>query len=80
MPTKLITFLVVLTLLLGLNWLGSQQGYPELPDNLMFQRIDGTVQTMQELKGKPLLVTFWPSSCAICMQAVDVLKHLSADL
>ncbi len=80
MPTKLITFLFFLTLLLGLNWLGRQQGYPELSDNLMFQRIDGTLQTMKELKGKPLLVTFWSPSCVICMQEVEELNHLYTEL
>ncbi len=76
MPTKLITFLVFFTLLAGLSWFYQKPDYPELADNLIFQRIDGTRQTMKELKGKPLMVIFWSPSCVICMQEVEELNHL----
>jgi len=80
MPTKLITFLIIVTLLAGLSWLYQKPDYPELSDNLIFQRIDGTRQTMKELKGKPLMVTFWSPSCVICMQEVEELNHLYTEL
>jgi len=80
MPTKLITFLVIFTLLAGLGWFYQKPDYPELSDKLIFQRIDGTLQTMKELKGKPLMVVFWSPSCVICMQEVEELNHLYTEL
>ncbi|MBT3204883.1 MAG: TlpA family protein disulfide reductase [Gammaproteobacteria bacterium] len=80
MPKKLITFLLILCLLVGLGLLYRQPDYPELSDNLVFQRIDGTRQTLKEIKGKPVLVTFWSPSCVICMQEVDELNQLYTQL
>ena len=76
MPTKLITFLLISSLLAGLALFYLQPGYPVLTENLIFQRIDGNKQTLEELKGKPLMVTFWSPSCVICMQEVDQLNQL----
>lgn len=71
----LLLFAVMLSaLLVNIN----QQAYPDIPDNLVFQRIDGLKQTFNELKGKPLLVTFWSPNCVICMNEVDDFNHLYA--
>lgn len=63
---------ILLGVLLGLN----RQAYPVLADDLVFQRIDGLQQPFQTFKGKPLLVTFWSPSCALCMREVDELNRL----
>ena len=80
MTTKLITFLLISVFLAGLVYAVNQPSYPELSEKLVFQRIDGTRQTLQELKGKPLLVTFWSPNCLVCMQEVSHFNQLYTDL
>ena len=78
MKSKLITFLLISVLLAGVVYAISQPSYPELSEKLIFQRVDGTRQTLQELKGKPLLITFWSPTCKICMQEVEHFNQLYA--
>ncbi len=79
MPVKNISLsvitILVLSALVGMAWMDNDQ----LDDDLVFQRIDGTEQTFQQLKGRPLLVTFWSPSCTICMQEVDEFNQLYRD-
>jgi peroxiredoxin len=79
MHTKLITFLVVCSLLSVGTYLLTQPSYPELHDGLQFQRINGAQQTLSEIRGKPLMVVFWSPSCVICMQEVNQLNQLYRD-
>ncbi len=76
MPVKLISLslitLLVLVAVVGMARMADEQ----LDDDLVFQRIDGTEQTFQQLKGKPLLVTFWSPSCVVCMDEVDDFNQL----
>lgn len=74
MPKKLITFFILLIVFTGAIYKLQQQSYPDLPENLLFQRIDGTNQTLAEFSGRPLLVTFWSPNCVICLQEVDQLN------
>ncbi|MDJ0833868.1 MAG: TlpA disulfide reductase family protein [Gammaproteobacteria bacterium] len=76
MPKKLISLSIIILLLLTVVIGISQLNKEQLDDNLVFQRIDGTKQTFQQLKGKPLLVTFWSPSCAICLKEVDEFNQL----
>ncbi len=79
MFTKIIALLVfsavLIGVLAGLNW----QAYPTLEDDLVFQRVDGAKQTFQELKGRPLLITFWSPGCIICMHEVNDFNRLYLD-
>lgn len=69
--------LLVVTALIGLLILKLNQPiYPELSDDLVFQRTDGLKQTFRQLKGKPLLVTFWSPNCVPCMSEVKDLNRL----
>lgn len=76
MVTKFIALFLFITLITGVLFSLKQQAYPELPDNLVFQRIDGVKQQLQELKGKPLLITFWSPNCVICMTEIEHFNHL----
>lgn len=78
MTSKLITFLLISVFLAGVTFAFNQPSYPKISEKLIFQRIDGSEQTMQELKGKPLLVTFWSPNCALCLQEVSQLNQLYA--
>jgi thiol-disulfide isomerase/thioredoxin len=76
MFSKFVAFLLLLFVLASFTWKVSQQTYPDIPDNLLFQRVDGLEQTFGEIKGKPVVVTFWSPSCVICLSEVDELNAL----
>ena len=78
MTSKLITFSLISAFLAGLTFAFNRSSYPELSDGLVFQRIDGIEQTLQEMKGKPLLITFWSPNCQLCLQEVSHLNRLYA--
>ena len=80
MLTKFVALLLSLTVLAVL-WLNlSVNSYPQIPDELTFQRIDGQQQTFKQLRGKPILATFWSPSCAICMHEVEEFNRLYSKL
>ena len=62
--------------LAGVTYKLQQSSFPVLSENLLFQRIDGAQQTLQEMKGKPVLVTFWSPNCLLCMKEVSQLNQL----
>jgi thiol-disulfide isomerase/thioredoxin len=70
MFAKFLSFLVIIAALALLAFQLLSSDYPEIDDNLLFQRIDGSKQTFKELKGQPLAVTFWSPTCTICMHEV----------
>lgn len=76
MLSKFVALLLFVVMLSALFININKQAYPDIPDNLVFQRIDGLKQTFNEFKGKPLLVTFWSPNCVICMNEVDELNRL----
>lgn len=78
MTSKIITILLISASLAGLLFALNKTTYPELPSDLVFQRIDGEEQTLQEMKGKPVLVTFWSTNCPLCIQDIGLLNRLYA--
>lgn len=78
MPVKQISLsvaaVIILAVIIGFSLLDSR----EIDDDLLFQRIDGVEQSFRQLKGKPLLITFWSPSCVICMQEVKNFNQLYA--
>lgn len=85
MPIKTKTFtLLILLILLVLSIFTivqlQQQTYPTLSGQLSFQRIDGVRQSLAELHGKPLLITFWSPECVLCMAEVTQLNQIYSEL
>lgn len=76
MFSKFVALCVFMAAITALVMKLNQQVYPVLPDDLMFQRIDGIKHPLNELKGKPLLVTFWSPNCVVCMQEVEAFNRL----
>jgi peroxiredoxin len=76
MFVKFIAFLILISALTLLALKLRAPDYPVINDGLLFQRIDGAQQSFAELKGKPLLVTFWSPSCTICMHEVEDFNRL----
>ncbi len=73
---KFLSFLAIISAVALLTFQLRSPNYPDIDDNLIFQRIDGTRQTFKEFKGKSLLVTFWSPTCSICMEEVEAWNNL----
>lgn len=76
MFAKILSFVVLISALAVLAFQLRSPDYPVIEDKLIFQRIDGIRQSFEELKGKPLIVTFWSPSCLICMHEVEAWNTL----
>ncbi len=62
----LITGLVsALIVLLGLLWAGT--GGPRPAPEISFQLVDGQALSLRELRGQPVLITFWSVGCITCI-------------
>lgn len=45
-----------------------------------FSLLDGRTITLQELRSRPVLVSFWATSCAPCVEEIPDLVHLYREL
>lgn len=76
MTGKIITLTLLLVILAGGYYLYTRPSFPELPNTLQFQRIDGSRHDLGRLKGKPSLIVFWSPSCRVCLQEVEHFNQL----
>lgn len=63
-------------------WLANSILHPALriPPQLTFQDIQGNSWSLAELRGKPVLITFWASTCSACIREIPDLIRLHQDL
>lgn len=81
MKTKDILITLFATLILGsivYLWL-APSGLQKAP-NLTLQLIDGKKLNLQSLKGRPVLITFWATSCPGCIKEMPHLVELYNEL
>jgi peroxiredoxin len=71
-----LTAVLVVGLLLGAGaiWL-MPSGTTQAPA-VSFTTLDGERITMQELRGRPVLVNFWSTTCVTCIQEMPHLEEL----
>lgn len=70
----------VLVVVLALAAIGFMPaGLREAPP-LVGQTLDGRLLTLKQLRGKPVLVTFWATTCPTCIQEMPHLIELYRDL
>jgi len=71
-------FIPILLLLVAGSGVYFYKASPKHPDisKLSFTLIDGRRITMEQLQGKPLLVTFWATTCASCIKEIPDLISL----
>ena len=79
MKEKIIAlFVIALVGVLGFVWF-SPSGLKPAPE-VAFNFVDGRKLTMQELKGRPVLVTFWATSCSGCVKEIPHLAELYQEM
>lgn len=69
-----------LVLFVALGWLWLAPPVLRTSPDLTLQGIDGTVLRLADYRGRPLLVTFWSTSCADCIREIPLLSGLYREL
>ena len=69
------TFIVMLGALLGYLWL-APSGHPPAPQ-ASFTDLQGQHFSLEQLRGKPLIINFWATTCPGCVLEIPALVTLS---
>lgn len=70
-----ISFIVLLGALLGYLWL-SPSGHPIAPQ-AQFKDLKGNQFNLKQLRGKPVIINFWATTCPGCVLEIPALVDLS---
>jgi len=68
-------FIVVLAVLLGYLWF-APSGHPPAPQ-VSFKDLQGKNFSLEQLKGKAVIVNFWATTCPGCVLEIPALVELS---
>jgi len=71
-------FVVALLAVVGFVWF-SPAGLKQIPD-LTLEAIDGRTIKFRELSGRPLIITFWATTCPGCIKEMPHLIELYEEL
>jgi peroxiredoxin len=70
--TQLLVVALLMLTLPAAHYLWNASGpQPRIDANLKLQPTDGAMQSWSELRGRPLVVSFWATSCVICMHELE---------
>ena len=75
MPGLLVTLMALASLIPTITGIGLAES-TRLPD-VPFRSLDGATVTLSDLKGKVVLINFWGTWCAPCLQEIPELVRLS---
>ncbi len=82
MKRKDLVIAATLILLIGLGaaiWFAPGLLHPQAPE-VRFRGIDGRSLSLSELRGKPVLVNFWATTCPGCIKEMPELVRLHEEL
>ena len=72
---RLIIFVCIGVLGMGIYFYRTQVAYPDV-SRVRYTLIDGRHIEMQAFKGRPLIVSFWATSCVSCIKEIPELIKL----
>lgn len=67
-------------LLAGAGYLWHVSGGPQVAPNFTVRTLDGETIRLAELQGRPVLVTFWATTCEGCVKEMPQLTDLYREL
>ena len=70
-----ILFLILIALMAGFFYF-QNQNRPDVPADLVYKTIDGRSLTLEQLRGKTVLVDFWSTTCKTCVEEMPDLIAL----
>jgi len=79
-PRKILLLAGFVIPVLGAAWLWWSPAFPGTAPDAAFRFIDGRQVALQDLRGQPVLVTFWATTCRICLGEMPELIALHREL
>ena len=77
MPHRYLITLLCLAVISGGGWLHHQHSAGPQPSSATtFHTLSGNVFDLESLRGKPVLINFWATSCASCIKEMPALNTL----
>ena len=70
-----ILFLILITFIAGFFYFQNQKR-PDVPTDLVYKTIDGRSLTLEQLRGKTVLIDFWSTTCKSCVEEIPDLVAL----
>lgn len=81
MKTKVISIAAIAIIAVGvIVWLWLKPVNPVYAPDISINTIDGKVLNFRSFAGKPLLISFWATTCSICLQEMPHLVDLYNEL
>lgn len=79
-PSRLLVPLLIAGLIAALSWLWLPTAGPAASPDITLQSIDGRTIALHSLRGRPVLVTFWSTTCPTCLREMPHLAELYREL
>ena len=79
-PARFLVPLAIAGLIAGLGWFWLPTAGPVASPDITLRSIDGRAIALNRLRGRPVLVTFWASTCTGCLKEIPHLADLYRDL
>jgi thiol-disulfide isomerase/thioredoxin len=79
-PRDIFIGVFLLALLAGLGWVWLMPAGLQRAPALQLSTLDGRSLTLAEMHGRPLLVTFWATTCPSCLKEMPHLVELYQEL
>ena len=72
--------LILTGLIIALSWPWLPTAGPEDSPDITLKTINGSAVALKELRGRPVLVTFWSTTCPTCLNEMPHLAELYREL
>ncbi len=79
-PSRFLVPLLIAGLVAVLSWLWLPTAGPVASPDITLKSIDGRAIALKDLRGRPVLVTFWATTCPTCLKEMPHLADLYREL